>query len=800
MDYHFIAFYRLYHNNLIRLIRVLIPVGLAVVIILGNFSHTSPTFYLALFNIFVMIEIFYRYKISYIQSKKKIQDVEDKEALHVMTFQALSSMHASSTAYGVVKDLLRYPQVHFFLERAAISPQEIVKSDLGNALLPQEAYSLAKSINGKRITTVDILAAYLLLSEEKTQLLFQKKLKPKDILAILQWARLIYSQEEEHERFHIEGNGGGLGESLVIGWTPETKNYTRNFTNSLTERDVSIVGREKEYEVIKEVLSKSENNNLVLVGEAGAGKEQLIQKLALDSYSGRINGELVSKTILELMVGTLLAGATTQGDLQARIEAIIAEVSHAHNIIIYIPDFQNMIGGGTFSLDLSGALAPYLKNGKIPIIASMTDGAYKTYLERSSLNQLFSPIKIAEVNEGLAQLMVMEKTQEMEKKSSVIVTYLALVEAVRYADRYSQSMVLPGSAIALLSDAISGVQLMGAPIYPKSKKRLLEGDAVIRVVEQKTKIALSEPTQEEKNLLLHLEDVLHQHIIGQDAAVHVLGEAMRRLRVGIEERNRPISFLFLGPTGVGKTETAKTLANTYFGGEATMIRLDMSEYSDEAGQRRLLGSLPGQGEERGELTEQIRDHPYSLILLDEFEKAHSSIRDLFLQILEDGRLTDNKGRTISFINTIIIATSNAGSEFIHDAITKGRTVDKQFETDLSEYLQSHNIFKPELLNRFDAVVTFKPLSESEVHTIAGLLLNELKRKLGEKDITLEIDDAVLTKVSKEAYNKEMGARPIRRYIQDTLEDILSQKLLTSSVVRGVTVKITVDANNSFVIV
>ncbi len=800
MDYHFITFYRLYHNNLIRLIRVLIPVGLAVVIIIGNFSYSSPTFYLALFNIFVMVEIFYRYKISYIQSKKKIQDVEEKEALHVMTFPALSSMHASSMAYGVVKDLLRYPQVNFFLERAAISPKELVKSDLGNALLPQEAYLLAKSINGKRITTVDILAAYLLLSEEKTQLLFQKKLKPKDILAILQWTRLLYSNEEEHQRFHIEGNGGGLGESLVIGWTPETKNYTRNFTNSLSERDVSIVGREKEYEVIKEVLSKSENNNLVLVGEAGVGKEQLIQKLALDSFSGRINGELVSKTILELMVGTLLAGATTQGDLQSRVEAIIAEVSHAHNIILYIPDFQNMIGGGTFSLDLSGALAPYLKNGKIPIIASMTDGEYKTYLERSSLNQLFSPIKIAEVNEDLAQLMVMEKTQELEKKSSIIVTYLALVEAVRYADRYSQSMVLPGSAIALLSDAISGVQLMGAPIYPKSKKRLLEGDAVIKVVEQKTKIALSEPTQEEKNLLLHLEDVLHQRIIGQDAAVHVLGEAMRRLRVGIEERNRPISFLFLGPTGVGKTETAKTLANTYFGGEATMIRLDMSEYADEEGQRRLLGSLPGQGEERGELTEQIRDHPYSLILLDEFEKAHSSIRDLFLQILEDGRLTDNKGRTISFINTIIIATSNAGSDFIHDAITKGRIVDKKFENDLSEYLQSHNIFKPELLNRFDAVVTFKPLSESEVHTIAGLLLNELTKKLMEKDITLEIDDAVLTKVSKEAYNKEMGARPIRRYIQDTLEDILSQKLLTSSVARGDSVKITVDANNSFVIV
>lgn len=800
MDYHFVSFYRIYHNILIRLIRLLVPIVLSILIIQGNFSHESSTFFLALFNMFVMVEIFYRYKISVIQSKKTIQQVEEKDVLQVMTFPALSSMHASSTAYGVVKDLLRFPQVHFFLQRAGISPQELVKNDLGNALLPQEAFTLAKEINGKRVTTMDILASYLLLSEEKTQLLFNKKLKPKDVLAILQWTRLIYPQEAEHQRLHIEGNGGGLGESLVIGWTPETKNYTRNFTTSLTERDVSIVGREKEYELLKEILSKTENNNIVLVGEAGAGKEQLVQKLALDSYSGRINGELVSKTILELLVGTLLAGATTQGELQARVEAIIAEVSHAHNIILYIPDFQNMIGGGTFSLDLSGALAPYIKNGKIPIIASMTEGAYKTYLERSSLNQLFSPIKIAEANEELSRLMVMEKTQEIEKKSSVIVTYSALVEAVRYADRYSQSMVLPGSAIALLSDAVSGVLLTDAPTYPRSKKRLLLGDAVIKVVEQKTKIALSEPTQEEKNLLLHLEDVLHQHIIGQDSAVHVLGEAMRRLRVGIEERERPISFLFLGPTGVGKTETAKTLANTYFGGEATMIRLDMSEYADEEGQRRLLGSLPGQGEERGELTEQIRDHPYSLILLDEFEKAHSSIRDLFLQILEDGRLTDNKGRTISFINTIIIATSNAGSDFIHDAMEKGRVLDKQFENDLSEYLQSHNIFKPELLNRFDAVVTFKPLSETEVHTIAGLLLNDLRKKLAEKDITLEIDDSVIAKVSKEAYNKELGARPIRRYIQDTLEDLLSQKLLASAVARGDRVRITVDGNNSFVVV
>lgn len=797
MDYHFITLYRFYRNPLSKAVRITLVLLILLVSLLAWMMDSTPTIPLFLLNVIIMSEIFYRYKISRIQSKQTVNEVTEHEALQVMTFPALASVYHYTQASHVIHDLLQYPQVRFFLERANITREDLPKSDLKNAILPEFAYKLAKEVGGKRVTTMDLVAAYLLLEEDQSKLLFTKKLKPEDIMQILVWTRLQFPYEEELRKFHIEGNGGGIGEVLVNGWTLETKKYTRNFTNSLTEKDVSIVGREKEYEKLIESLAKLENNNVVLVGEAGTGKEQLVQKLTLSSFSGKTPSELRYKTILELLVGSLLAGATTQGELQGRVEAIIEEVSHAQNVILYIPEFQDMIGGGSFGLDLSGALAPYIQNGKIPIIASITQGNFKTYLERSPLNQLFTPIVLPEITDDLAERMVMEKTAEIENRQPVIITYPALKTAVTLANRYSQSLVLPGSAITLLSDVVSGTLHQSYTLYGKTHKRLITSEAVTKTVEDKTKIALSEPSSKERDLLLHLEDVMHQRIIGQDVAVHSISEALRRVRTGVETRERPVSFLFLGPTGVGKTETAKVLASTYFANEATMIRLDMSEYADEEGQRRLLGALPGQGEERGELTEQVRDHPYSLLLLDEFEKAHPTILNLFLQILEDGRLTDNRGRTVSFINTMIIATSNAGSEFIHEAIEKGRMIDKQFETELFEYLQSQRLFKPELLNRFDGVITFKPLNEEEVNKIAAILLQDLTKQLDQKDITLEYDESVLSKISKEAYNKEMGARPIRRYLQDTLDDLLSQKMLSQEISRGDHIKVTVDPTNQF---
>lgn len=795
-DIHLITFYQIYRKKSMLVLRLLMALFLAGGILLEVIAGTEPAPFIFLLNLQIMLEIFYRYHICRYQSKYVIGEVTDQEALSVMTLPALAAVYHSGKATQIMQHLLSYPQIQFFLERAAITPQELPDSEIGNALLSQMAFTLAKRIGGKRVTTMDLMAAYLLLGEKEPALLFQKRIKENDVLQILRWARLEFPYEEETRKLPIQIHGGGLGEFLITGWTPETKLYTRDFTYE-TSGEVAIIGREQEYESFKDTLYKTENNNVVLVGEAGVGKEQLVHKLALDCYTGSIDGKLAYSTIIELLVGSLLAGATNQGELESRIQAIISEVSHAGNVILYIPEFQDLLGAGSFSLDLSGALAPYLKNGTLPIIASLNEGSYKTYFLKSPLSQLFSPIMLGEPTREQSEQMVMEKTKEIEKNQSVIITYSALKFAVKYANRYSQSMMLPGSALAFLSDTVSGIAHQNVALYGNTKKRLVTKRELINNFEHKTKIILSEPSATEKDMLLHLEVILHGDVVGQDEAISMIAQAMRRIRSGVDVLDRPVSFLFLGPTGVGKTEAAKSLATACFGGEKSMIRLDMSEYADEQGQRRLLGALPGQGEERGELTEKVRDNPLSLILLDEFEKAHPSILNLFLQILDDGRLTDNKGQIVSFINTIIIATSNAGSELIHSAVESGRDLDKTFNAELLEYLQRNQIYRPELLNRFDGIITFKPLTMKEVSKITSYLLADLIKSLDEKDITLSFDTAVLEKISREAYNKEFGARPIKRYLQNTLEDLISQKLLKNELNRGDHIVVVVATNGEF---
>jgi ATP-dependent Clp protease ATP-binding subunit ClpA len=295
---------------------------------------------------------------------------------------------------------------------------------------------------------------------------------------------------------------------------------------------------------------------------------------------------------------------------------------------------------------------------------------------------------------------------------------------------------------------------------------------------------------------MHLEDRLHERVIEQDEAITAISESLRRVRSGMLTSERPVSFLFLGPTGVGKTETAKTLADYYYKGEKNMIRLDMSEYTDEDGVRRLLGSPPGAGDERGELTDKIHDNPASLILLDEFEKANPKIHNLFLQVLDDGRLTDNKGVTVSFRNAIIIATSNAGSEFIREEVEKGTKIDKTFQKQLLEYLQTKNIFKPELLNRFDDVITFKPLDDTQVIQVVNLMLAALTKSLDDQDIKIVFEPAVIEKISKEGFDVEFGARPLRRYIQDNIEDLIAQRKLTKELDRGKTGIFSIDGTGA----
>ncbi|MEK7571036.1 MAG: ATP-dependent Clp protease ATP-binding subunit [Patescibacteria group bacterium] len=732
-----------------------------------------------------MIELFFHYKVSRVLPAIPVEKNDGKKIYDSFTLQAVDGFATGQTTTQILQKLIKYPQIKAIMQKTTITHTDLPLEPLKSETLAQSAFDTAKTFRGNYVTTIDIFLAYLLMIEKDTKLLFAKQLKTQDLVSIVTWARVAFPQEENPKKIQIHIEGGGFGDALVDGWTPETQKYTADFTSLATRGEPFIKGREAEFKTMLESILRLESNNVLLVGESGVGKEHLIRALAYHSFEGNLGGGLNYKKFYQLLVGALTAGASTRSDLEVRLQAIIGELSHASDVVLYIPEFQNIVGATSYNLDLSGAILPYLQSGNMPIIATMTTGSYKAYMDRNPLKEAFTIIPMKEPDKEATMQMVLAEASVIEKKYKVILSYRAIVASVELADRFLQDQVLPGSAIALLGTVANTVSLSdNADTFEKTHHKIVLEKDVITKVEQTVHVAIAAPSQSEINTLLHLEEKIHERLIDQEYAVTAIAEAMRRIRSGVMTSERPISFLFLGPTGVGKTETAKALASYYFGGEKNMIRFDMSEYTDEAGLLRLLGSPPGKGSERGLLTEQIRDNPASLILLDEFEKAHPAIHNLFLQILDDGRLTDNKGETVSFRNAIIIATSNAGSEFIREELSHGTTFNKAFHQKLVQYLQTKGIFKPELLNRFDDVVTFKPLGPEQITKVVHLMLNELIKHLAEQDVAVTFDEAVIEKIVSEGFDKDFGARPLRRYIQDNIEDLLAQHTLTKDITRG----------------
>jgi ATP-dependent Clp protease ATP-binding subunit ClpC len=760
--------------------------SLLLVVIGYQLSQHGPTnIPIFLLNMLVIMEVYFHYKVSKVVPSLPVEKNNGKDIFQSFTRQALYGFVTENKTSKIMKNLLRHPQIDLILEKADILHKDLVMQDLDKNLLAQSAFDVARTFRGKFVTTIDVFVAYLFLTEKDTKLLFAKQLKTEDLYNLLYWVRLEHPEEETPKKLRVRFTGQGIGEELVSGWTPETKKYTANFTANTLREEPLLRGREAEFQKLLEGLVKVENNNILLVGDIGAGKENLVKSLAYHSFEGHLIGFLNHKRVLQLLVGSFTAGAQNRDDLETRLQNIIAEVSHANDVIIYIPDFQNILGGTSYNLDLSGAILPYLKTGNLPVIATMTMGAYKTFMERNPLKEAFNTIVLNEPDKNTAMQMVLGDARKLEKKYRIIISYRAIASAVELADRYYQDEVLPGSAVTVLENVANSVALdKKEPYFDHTRHKIVLESHIVRKMEETMHVAIGLPTGKEIQLLLHLEEQMHKQIITQDAAVSAIAEALRRVRSGMKTSERPISFLFLGPTGVGKTETAKTLANLYYGGVKNMIRLDMSEYTDQDALKRLLGAPPGQGNERGELTDKIHDNPASLILLDEFEKANPMVHNLFLQVLDDGRLTDNKGVTVSFRDSIIIATSNAGSEFIREAVEKKTPIDKNFQRQLLNYLQTKAIFKPELLNRFDDIITFTPLSQEQVGQVVRLLLNDFVKTLQQQDITLAYDDAVVEKIIQEGFDPEFGARPLRRYIQDTLEDAIAQKRLSNEIKRG----------------
>ncbi|WP_300122532.1 ATP-dependent Clp protease ATP-binding subunit [uncultured Enterococcus sp.] len=583
-----------------------------------------------------------------------------------------------------------------------------------------------------------------------------------------------------------------------------------------------VIGRDQEINRVIEILNRRNKNNPVLIGEPGVGKTAVVEGLALKIVAEEVPQKLQGKEVIRLDVASLVQGTGIRGQFEERMQQLIQEVTNADNIILFIDEVHEIVGAGSAgegALDAGNILKPSLARGELQLIGATTLNEYRMIEKDPALERRMQPVQVDEpsVEETITILKGIQK--RYEDYHHVKYTDEAIEQAAILSNRYIQDRFLPDKAIDLLDEAGSKKNLTIAFVDPKSIEKKLEyaqqqkreasqeedfekaayyRDQITKleklmktqvedeempfvtekdmekIVEEKTGIPVGDLKEKEQTQLKNLADDLNKRVIGQQEAVEKVSKAIRRNRIGLGKVNRPIgSFLFVGPTGVGKTELAKQLAYELFGSSDAMIRFDMSEYMEKHSVSKLIGSPPGYVgyEEAGQLTEKVRRNPYSLILLDEIEKAHPDVLHMFLQILDDGRLTDAKGRTVSFKDTIIIMTSNAGAGKIEASVGFGAAIEGRTKSVLG---QLNQFFTPEFLNRFDGIVEFKALSKENLLLILDLMLSEVNEQLARQEIHVDVDDAVKEKLVELGYNPAMGARPLRRVIQDKIEDQVAE--------------------------
>ncbi|MBU3192610.1 ATP-dependent Clp protease ATP-binding subunit [Clostridium algidicarnis] len=635
--------------------------------------------------------------------------------------------------------------------------------------------------------------------------------------------------------------------------TPTLNQYGRDLTKMAEEGKLDpVVGRKEETQRVLEILSRRTKNNPCFIGDPGVGKTAVVEGLAQKIVQGNIPELLKDKRVVTLDLSSMIAGAKYRGEFEERLKNVMEEIRKAGDVILFIDEIHTIIGAGGAegAIDASNILKPALARGEIQCIGATTIEEYRKHIEKdAALERRFQPIVVGEPTTEEALQILKGLRDKYEAHHRVKITDGALEAAVRLSDRYITDRYLPDKAIDLIDEAGAKVRISNLTAPPSLKKieediekigkekedaiRLqdFEKAAALRDKEKKykenletvkhqwhtennsetqkvdeediaiivsrwTNVPVEKLTEKESKKLLNLEQILHNRVIGQEEAVKSVSRAVRRARVGLKDPNRPIgSFIFLGPTGVGKTELSKALAEAMFGDQDNMIRIDMSEYMEKHTTSKLIGSPPGYVgyDEGGQLTEKVRRHPYSVILFDEIEKAHPDVFNILLQILEDGRLTDGKGKTVSFKNTIIIMTSNAGASTIKKQKTVGfniseDTMDSDYEKMKENVLEElKREFRPEFLNRIDDIIVFETLKEEDLVKIVDLMLHLVTDRLKQIEINVEFDEESKRFLAKKGFDKVYGARPLRRAITKIVEDKLSEEILKGNISKGNTV-------------
>ena len=668
----------------------------------------------------------------------------------------------------------------------------------------------------------------------------------------------------------VSNNGGqeGINSNNDLG---ELSDFATDLNESAKQGKIDpVIGRDTEIQRVIQILSRRTKNNPVLIGEPGVGKTAIAEGLAQRIVTGNVPEILRNKRIISLSIGSMLAGAKYRGEFEERLKKAIDEVQQHDDMIIFIDEIHTLVGAGATegAMDAANILKPALARGEFQVIGATTLDEYKKHIEKdAALERRFQPVQVGEPNEEDALEILKGLRDRYEAFHKAKITDEALTAAVSLSSRYITDRFLPDKAIDVVDEAASKVRMKVFSAAPDVKaledrlntvkkekeaavtsqdfekaaklrdeeqslvkeigdkksiakeksdqKLIVTEEDIAAVVAQWTGIPVAKIAEEESATLLHLEEELHKRVVGQDEAVTAVAKAVRRARAGLKDPKRPIgSFLFLGPTGVGKTELARALASSLFGDESAMIRLDMSEYMEKHTVSRLVGAPPGYVgyEEGGQLTDAVRRKPYSVILLDEVEKAHADFFNILLQVLDDGRLTDSQGRTVDFRNTVIIMTSNLGAKALHKnspelgflaAKKADSNVDENKGIDFKEAKKSvmdavKRYFRPEFLNRIDEMIVFHPLTEEDLKEIVTILMSDVTKRLEERDLQLEITPEAMKLLVKEGSDFTMGARPLKRAIQRLIEDPVSDLILKGDAKEGKIIK--ADAKDNDLVV
>ena len=646
-----------------------------------------------------------------------------------------------------------------------------------------------------------------------------------------------------------------LSEKKQDNGTPTLDELARDLTEMVRKDQIDpVVGRDNEIKRVVQILSRRTKNNPVLLGEPGVGKTAVAEGFSQKIVNGEVPDNLKNKRVMMLDMGSLVAGTKYRGEFEDRLKKIIEEIREDGNVILFIDEMHTLIGAGGAegAIDASNILKPALARGEVQVIGATTLNEYQKYVEAdAALERRFASVTINEPTPEVALTILKGLRPKYEKHHQLQITDGALESAVKLSKRYIASRFLPDKAIDLMDEAAARVRINNAQKVDKVsaiKKKLSElsqekteallkedfekaaeirneelkiqeklekqiqrdkdeedsnnyrvkvtAEDIAEVVSEWTGVPVTQINRSEGDRLIRLEKILHNRVIGQDEAVKAVSKAIRRARSGLKDPTRPIgSFMFLGPTGVGKTELAKALAEAMFGSEDSIIRIDMSEYMEKYTTSRLIGSPPGYVgyDEGGQLTEKVRNNPYSVVLLDEVEKAHNDVFNILLQVLDDGFLTDSKGRKVDFRNTIIIMTSNLGATALRDEKSVGfgaKDVSDDYEAMAAKVRETlKKTFRPEFLNRLDETVVFHSLNKEEIHQIVKLMAKNIIDRIKEQNINLKITPAAIDIVAEAGFDAEYGARPIRRVLQDKIEDLLSEELLAGNIETGATVTI-----------